>query len=70
MEESEEKIYKSKKTVRDAMARYNKNIKENDPQKYNDKLQYHKEYNKAYYAKIKQERAQLKLLLQKLEIKA
>ena len=66
MEVQVEKTYKSKKSVREAMKRYKENMKENYPDKYNDLLKFHRAYNKEYYNKIKQERAQLKLLLEKI----
>ena len=69
MEIQEEKIYKSKKTVRDAMKRYKSNIKENEPEKYNEILKFHRAYNKEYYKNIKAERAQLKQLLEQMELK-
>jgi len=69
MENQTDKIYKSKKCVREAMIRYKKNMKENNPDKYNEVLKFHRAYNKQYYNKIKEERALLKQLLQKTESK-
>ena len=69
MEVQDEKIYKSKKTVREAMKRYKAHIKENEPEKYDNLLKFHRAYNKEYYKKIKAERAQLKQLLEQLETK-
>ena len=69
MEVQDEKIYKSKKTVREAMKRYKDRIKENEPEKYDNLLKFHRAYNKEYYNKIKAERAQLKQLLAQLETK-
>ena len=70
MEIQDEKVYKTKKTVREAMKRYMDNMKENKQDQYMKKTEYHKAYNKDYYKKIKEERAQLKQLLQQLEIKS
>ena len=68
MEVQTEKVYKSKQTVRDAMKRYRINIKENDPEKYNEKLKFHRAYNKEYYKKMKEDIAKLHELLEKLEV--
>ena len=72
MEIQDEKVYKTKKTVREAMKRYMENMKEDQykQDQYMKKTEYHKAYNKDYYKKIKEERAQLKQLLQQLEIKS
>ena len=67
MEVQAEKFYKSKQCVRDAMKKYKSNIKQNDPERYNEMLKFHRAYNKQYYNKVKEERAQLKLLLQQLQ---
>ena len=70
MEIEENKVYKSKKTVREAMVRYKNNMKENKPEQYNELLKFHRAYSKDYYRKIKEERAQLKQLLEKLPLNA
>ena len=68
MEVQTEKIYKSKQTVREAMKRYRLNIKENDKEKYMEKLKFHRAYNKEYYKKMKEDIAKLHELLGKLEV--
>ena len=69
MEIQDEKVYKTKKTVREAMKRYMDNMKENKQDQYMKKTEYHKAYNKDYYKKIKEERAQLKQLLEQIQLK-
>ena len=59
-----EKQHKSKKCVRDAVKRYKENIKVSDSKKYNELVNFHRAYSKEYYKKIKEERAQLKAILQ------
>ena len=68
MEVQTEKVYKSKQTVREAMKRYRLNIKENDKEKYMEKLKFHRAYNKEYYKKMKEDIAKLHELLEKLEV--
>ena len=55
MEIQDEKVYKTKKTVREAMKRYMENMKENKQEQYMKKTEYHKAYNKYYYTKIQEE---------------
>jgi len=69
METQTEKQYKSKKCVRDAVKRYKENIKVSDPKKYSELVNFHRAYSKEYYKKIKEERAQLKAILQTLNEK-
>jgi len=66
MENQVEKNYKTRECVRKAVKKYNNNVKEHNPEKYNDILNYHRAYNKQYYQKMKDDRAKLKDLLQKL----
>lgn len=58
------KVYKSPKCVREAMKRYNDNIRARNPEKHQKQL----EYSKNYYMKRKEEIERLKELLQKNNI--
>ena len=48
------KIPKTKKCVRDAVQKYEHNLKEKNPDQYNKRLQYHREYYKMNKDKLKQ----------------
>ena len=63
MENQTERIYKSKKCVREAVKRFKQNMKENDPEKYQEYIELHRAYNREYHQIVKTERAQLKVLL-------
>ena len=63
-EVEQKKEYKSLKCVREAMKRYNDNIRAQNPEKHKQQLEYHK----TYYRKRKEEMERLKELLQKHNI--
>jgi hypothetical protein len=66
VENENEKTYKSKQCVRDAMKRYKDKLKTQEPEKYLKLLTYNRAYNKEYYRKFKEDRAKLHELLQKM----
>lgn len=66
MENPTEKIYKSRQSARNAVKKYRETTKEKNPEKYNEMLNYHRAYNKQYYKKMKEDRAKLAELLQKM----
>ena len=57
-----ERVYKSRKCVRDAVKKYTNNLKTIDPDKYNKLKEYHNKYSKKYYRELKDAKDRLKKL--------
>ena len=64
MEILNERKNKRRDSVRKAVKKYTDGLKTNDPEKYQELIKYHREYNKLYYQKLKEDRRKLHQLLQ------
>ena len=61
-QENETKVYKSKKTVRDAVKKYTENLIK-DPEKCKRLREYHRAKSREYYQELKNARDKLRSLM-------
>ena len=57
-----EKSYKTKLYTRNTVKRYNDNLKQKNPEQYFKYKEYHREYSKLYYKKLKEARILLDIM--------